>query len=142
MRAPQYDDRIVLTLDAGGTNCRFAAMRGGRSVTETIALPSNGDDFQQCVADLVSRVYLRKISYRPLLLACDANLNSHLVAAPNIELLSGHAFRVNGAGCSFDTVYRLMDTADKMDPLFGKGMIFTAALAGYPQEAQALPAKQ
>lgn len=47
------DSRIVMTLDAGGTNFRFAAMRGGKPVTETVALPSNGDDLQQCLANLV-----------------------------------------------------------------------------------------
>ena len=30
------ESRIVMTLDAGGTNLRFAAMRGGKPVTETV----------------------------------------------------------------------------------------------------------
>ncbi len=47
------DSRIVMTLDAGGTNFRFSAMRGGRPVTETIALPSNGSDLPQCLANLI-----------------------------------------------------------------------------------------
>ena len=47
------DSRIVMTLDAGGTNFRFVAMRGGKPITETIALPSNGDDLNQCLANLV-----------------------------------------------------------------------------------------
>lgn len=47
------DSRIVMTLDAGGTNFRFAAMRGGKPVTETVALPSNGDNLEQCLANLV-----------------------------------------------------------------------------------------
>lgn len=47
------DTRIVMTLDAGGTNFRFAAMRGGRPVTEMIALPSNGDDLPQCLANMI-----------------------------------------------------------------------------------------
>ena len=42
-----------MTLDAGGTNLRFAAMRGGRPVTETVALPSNGDDLTKCLANIV-----------------------------------------------------------------------------------------
>jgi hexokinase len=32
-----------MTLDAGGTNLRFSAMRGGLAVTETITMPSNGN---------------------------------------------------------------------------------------------------
>ncbi len=47
------DSRIVMTLDAGGTNFRFSAMRGGKPVTETVALPSNGSDLPQCLANLV-----------------------------------------------------------------------------------------
>ena len=42
-----------MTLDAGGTNFRFAAMRGGTPVTETVALPSNADDLDKCLAGLV-----------------------------------------------------------------------------------------
>lgn len=42
-----------MTLDAGGTNFRFAAMRGGKPVTETIALPSNGSDLQNCLSNLI-----------------------------------------------------------------------------------------
>ena len=47
------ESRIVMTLDAGGTNLRFAAMRGGKPVTETVALPSNGDDLTKCLANIV-----------------------------------------------------------------------------------------
>ncbi len=42
-----------MTLDAGGTNLRFAAMRGGKPVTETVALPTHGDDLSQCLAHIV-----------------------------------------------------------------------------------------
>jgi glucokinase len=47
------DHRTVMTLDAGGTNFRFSAMRGGKPMVETVALPSNGDDLRQCLANLV-----------------------------------------------------------------------------------------
>jgi glucokinase len=49
----ESDSRIVMTLDAGGTNLRFAAMRGGKPVTETVSLPSNGDNLTQCLANIV-----------------------------------------------------------------------------------------
>ena len=42
-----------MTLDAGGTNFRFAAIRGGKPATETVLLPSNGDDLDDCLANLV-----------------------------------------------------------------------------------------
>jgi glucokinase len=46
------DKRIVMTLDAGGTNFRFSAMRGNQPVTETVAMPSNGDDLKKCLANI------------------------------------------------------------------------------------------
>lgn len=42
-----------MTLDAGGTNFRFSAMRGGKPVAETVSLPSNGDDLEKCLANIV-----------------------------------------------------------------------------------------
>src|ERR1017187_1807251 len=47
------DKRIVMTLDAGGTNFRFSAIRGAKPVTETVALPSNGDNLDKCLANIV-----------------------------------------------------------------------------------------
>lgn len=46
------DSRVVLTLDAGGTNFRFSAMRAGKALTETVAMPSNGDDRNRCLANI------------------------------------------------------------------------------------------
>lgn len=34
------DNRIVMTLDAGGTNLVFSAIRGGREIVTPITLPS------------------------------------------------------------------------------------------------------
>ena len=50
---PNQDKRIVMTLDAGGTNFRFSAMRAGKPVTETVAMPSNGDNLDRCLANIV-----------------------------------------------------------------------------------------
>lgn len=47
------ESRIVMTLDAGGTNLRFSAMCGGKPVTETVSLPSNGDDLSKCLTNIV-----------------------------------------------------------------------------------------
>ena len=47
------ESRIVMTLDAGGTSLRFSAMRGGKPVAETVSLPSNGDDLEKCLANIV-----------------------------------------------------------------------------------------
>ena len=47
------DSRVVMTLDAGGTNFRFSAVRGAKPVTQTVALPSNGDNLDKCLANIV-----------------------------------------------------------------------------------------
>jgi glucokinase len=47
------DNRIVMTLDAGGTNFRFSAIRGSEPVTETVAMPSNADNLDQCLTNIV-----------------------------------------------------------------------------------------
>jgi glucokinase len=52
---PDYsnDPRIVLTLDAGGTNFVFSAMRGNRPVIESFSLPSNASDLDRSLATLI-----------------------------------------------------------------------------------------
>lgn len=48
-----HDDRTVITLDAGGTNFVFAAMRGCKYITEPITYPSNAHDLDLCLKTLV-----------------------------------------------------------------------------------------
>jgi glucokinase len=48
-----HDQRVVMTLDAGGTSFRFSAIRGNVAVTEGIVTPSNADDRTRCLATLV-----------------------------------------------------------------------------------------
>lgn len=50
---PSDDRRIVLTLDAGGTNFRFSAICGNKPVTDTVSLPSNGDNLEKCLSSIV-----------------------------------------------------------------------------------------
>lgn len=47
------DPRIVLTLDAGGTNMVFGAMRGGEFIIDPITLPSNADQLDLCLGTMV-----------------------------------------------------------------------------------------
>jgi glucokinase len=49
----EKDDRVVMTLDAGGTNFRFSAMRGGKAVTEMVRMPARGHDLDLCLQDIV-----------------------------------------------------------------------------------------
>jgi glucokinase len=50
----QHDDRIVLTLDAGGTNLVFAAVAGCREVVPPLALPACGDRLSACLEQIVT----------------------------------------------------------------------------------------
>lgn len=49
----EHDERIVMTLDAGGTNFVFSAMQGGREAVEPIYLPAIADDLISCLNSLV-----------------------------------------------------------------------------------------
>jgi len=51
---PQPDERIVMTLDAGGTNFVFTAVRGTEEVVEPIRLPAAADDLEQSLANIVA----------------------------------------------------------------------------------------
>ncbi|MDB6112622.1 MAG: glucokinase [Pedosphaera sp.] len=48
-----HDPRVVMTLDAGGTSFRFSAIRGNKPVGSSLSLPSNADDLERCLANLV-----------------------------------------------------------------------------------------
>lgn len=48
------DKRIVMTLDAGGTNFRFSAMRGNKAVSRTVLLPSMGENLERCLANIIA----------------------------------------------------------------------------------------
>lgn len=47
------DNRIVITLDAGGTNLVFGAMKGCEYVTNPITYPSNARDLDLCLDTMV-----------------------------------------------------------------------------------------
>lgn len=47
------DSRVVLTLDAGGTNMVFGAMRGGEFIVEPITFPANSHDLDLCLGTMV-----------------------------------------------------------------------------------------
>lgn len=49
----QTDSRIVLTLDAGGTNMVFGAMQGGKFIVDPITLPSNANNLDLCLDTMV-----------------------------------------------------------------------------------------
>jgi glucokinase len=47
------DPRIVMTLDAGGTTLKFSAMRANRLIAGPFALPSEADNLERCLGNLV-----------------------------------------------------------------------------------------
>lgn len=53
MRDYTEDSRIILTLDAGGTNMVFGAIRGGEYIAGPITLPSNSHDLDLCLSTMV-----------------------------------------------------------------------------------------
>lgn len=46
------DNRVVLTLDAGGTNLVFSAMQSNREVIEPISLPTATDNLEACLESI------------------------------------------------------------------------------------------
>ena len=48
----KHDKRVVMTLDAGGTNFVFSAMQANEEVVESLTLPSNADNLEKCLETL------------------------------------------------------------------------------------------
>lgn len=49
-----YDKRIVMTLDAGGTNFVFSAIRSNREVIEPITYPACADNLEACLRTIAA----------------------------------------------------------------------------------------
>lgn len=49
----KYDKRIVMTLDAGGTNFVFSAIQANQEVIEPIRFAASADDLEKCLNTLV-----------------------------------------------------------------------------------------
>ena len=47
------DSRIVLTLDAGGTNLKFSAIRANKLLVEPTYIPTEADNLERCLANIV-----------------------------------------------------------------------------------------
>lgn len=50
----KHDKRVVMTLDAGGTNFVFSAIQGNREVVTPICMSARPDDIESCLQTLVS----------------------------------------------------------------------------------------
>ena len=49
----ETDDRIVLTLDAGGTNFAFSAVQRGREIADPIVLPAEANNLEASLSNLI-----------------------------------------------------------------------------------------
>ena len=64
----RHDDRTVITLDAGGTNFVFGAMRGCRYIIDPITHPSNAHDLDLCLDTMVKGFHevIDKLDEKPV----------------------------------------------------------------------------
>ena len=62
------DQRIVLTLDAGGTNFVFSAIQSCQIVVEPINTPANADNLDRCLPTIVEgfQNVQNRLSERPV----------------------------------------------------------------------------
>ena len=61
------DQRIILTLDTGGTNMVFGAMQRGEFIVEPLVLPAHADDLDLCLKTMVEgfRAIIDQLDERP-----------------------------------------------------------------------------
>ncbi len=62
------DERVVLTLDAGGTNFVFNAIKGGKAIIEDVRKDANAHDLTLCIATMKEgfNEVLQNISEKPV----------------------------------------------------------------------------
>lgn len=64
----EYDNRVVITLDAGGTNLVFGAMQANKFIVDPITMPSNAQDLDKCLATMVEgfQAVIDKLDTKPV----------------------------------------------------------------------------
>ena len=62
------DQRVIMTLDAGGTNFVFSAMQAGKEIVAPVNLPSIPDDKERCLSQLVEgfSIVKERLSVEPV----------------------------------------------------------------------------
>lgn len=62
------DNRVVITLDAGGTNFVFGAMQANKFIVEPISTPSNAADLDKCLRTMVDgfRAVIDRLPEKPV----------------------------------------------------------------------------
>ncbi len=64
----KFDKRIVITLDAGGTNFVFGAMQSNEFIVDPITMPSNAQDLDLCLSTMVKgfEQVISKLNQKPV----------------------------------------------------------------------------
>ncbi len=64
----KFDKRIVITLDAGGTNFVFGAMQSNDFIVDPLTMPSNAHDLDLCLSTMVSgfEQIIAKLDQKPV----------------------------------------------------------------------------
>lgn len=64
----KFDKRIVITLDAGGTNFVFGAMQSNEFIVDPITMPSNAQDLDLCLSTMVKgfEQVISKLDQKPV----------------------------------------------------------------------------
>ena len=62
-----HDNRVVITLDAGGTNLVFGAMQANQFIVDPITLPSHADQLDKCPQAMVEgfQMVISRLSVKP-----------------------------------------------------------------------------
>ena len=62
------DNRIVATLDAGGTNFVFGAMKAGEFIIDPVSVPAQSHDLDLCLQNMVNgfRQVFDKLDEKPV----------------------------------------------------------------------------
>lgn len=62
-----FDNRVVITLDAGGTNFVFGAMQANKFIVDPITMPSNADNLDKCLTTMVAgfEQIIAKVTEKP-----------------------------------------------------------------------------
>ena len=115
---PNYaqDPRIVMTLDAGGTNFVFSAMQANRPAVESFALPSNADNLERSLATLVEGFRRDALSYLLFLRLVPAfpffivNIAAALLGVPLKTYVTGTVIGVIPATLAFASIGAGLDS--------------------------------
>ena len=64
----RFDKRVVITLDAGGTNFVFGAMQSNEFIVDPITMPSNAQNLDLCLSTMVKgfKQVISKLKEKPV----------------------------------------------------------------------------